>query len=498
MAKKLTFLDKAFWITETKDSPKHVAGLQLLMLPEGEDFSYITNLVTEMKGFTEAYSPFSDRVVTFLGFFPLKLKTVDSIDMDYHVRFHEIDDVDDEPALHQMVADLHAEALDRKHPLWQYHIIGSKKSRRFCIYTKVHHMYGDGASLVRWFQAGLSEEPDIENFKPVWAVPPRERKRRKANPLVSGVKNLWYLFLTLKDLAIMLILLFAKLIGLNRHYMPLPFSGKKTVLTGQVKKGRTIATANLPMDRVFALSKRVRATVNEILLTSFDIGVHRFLKDHGHTFDKPLITQMPINLRRPGETTMGNKIGIALVELAHGKKDPYQRLQQIITSHKIVKRSARTMYPAAFSYYTILWQSVALIFELCRLSGVIRPLGNILISNVPGPEQTMYYRDCLLEATYPISAITPGGGVNITLLTYRGVANIGLVCPNAQIKSLEPMARYFEEAFELLEHCVDHPEVTMDDIGEIELDVKSIVMEHRIGDAQKEDEISEDQVHTHT
>jgi hypothetical protein len=274
----------------------------------------------------------------------------------------------------------------------------------------------------------------------------------------------------------MFILLLFKLVRINRYYMPLPFSGTKTVLTGQVKPGRTVATTTLPMDRVIALSKRTRATINEVLLTSFDIGVHRFLKDYGHTFDKPLLTQMPINLRRPGEQTAGNKIGIALVQLAHGKKDPYKRLQQVIQSHKIVKRAAKRVYPAAFAYYTIWWQSIALIFEKLRLSNLFRPLGNILISNVPGPQQALYYKDCKALSIYPISALTPGGGVNITLLTYDGVANIGLVCCNDKIKSLEPMAQYFVEAFELLEACVDDPAVTIDDIGELARPVpKSIV-----------------------
>ncbi len=473
MAKKLTFLDKAFWITETRHSPKHVAGLQLYSLPEHADEHYVKDLYEKLKTFDKAESPFSDTVVSILKF-PLKLKTGGDLDMDYHLHYHKIKDVTDRRALNEYVARLHEVRLDRDKPLWQYHIIDSEDGKHFSIYAKIHHMYGDGASLIRWFQSGLSESPQ-EDFTPVWAVPPRKRRERPASKWKDVFTTALHFFQTIIDLTFMLIQLGAKLIRVNRHYMPLPFSGKKTVLTGQVKAGRTVATTDLPMERVINLSRRTRATVNEVLLTSFDIGVHRFLKDHGHTFDKPLITQMPINLRRPGETTMGNKIGIALVELAHGKKDPYRRLQQIILSHKIVKRAAKKVYPAAFSYYTILWQTFSLIFELLHVSGFMRPLGNILISNVPGPEKPLYLKECKVEATYPISTLTPGGGVNITLLTYNGVANIGFVCCDTHIKTLEPMAKYVVEAFELLEYCIDHPDVTIDDIGEIKPEDKSIV-----------------------
>jgi diacylglycerol O-acyltransferase len=471
MAKHLTFLDKAFWITESNASPKHVAGLQFLAYPEQNDAAankqYVTNLVSELRKHDKPQSPFSCIVVSILGFFPIKLIDADTLDMDYHVQHHKIQDVGDTTQINDFVAGLHEVTLERDKPLWQYHLIESENTQQFAIYVKIHHMYGDGAALVRWFQAGLTEQPNTDEFIPVWAMEHPERKRKKQNKWLKGLKGLGLFTWTILDLARMFIRLFMKLIWLNHYYMPLPFSGTKTVLTGQVKPGRTVATIDLPMDRVIALSKRTRATVNEVLLTSFDIGVHRFLKDHGHTFEKPLITQMPINLRRPGEQSGGNKIGIALLQLAHGKKDPYKRLQQIMLSNKIVKRAAKRVYPAAFAYYTIWWQSVALVFEKLHLSNLFRPLGNILISNVPGPKQALYYRDCKTLSIYPISALTPGGGVNITLLTYNGVANIGLVCCNDKIKTLEPMAQYFVEAFSLLEASIEDPSITIDDTGEL-------------------------------
>ncbi|MFT5163709.1 MAG: diacylglycerol O-acyltransferase, partial [Alteromonadaceae bacterium] len=158
------------------------------------------------------------------------------------------------------------------------------------------------------------------------------------------------------------------------------------------------------------------------------------------------------------------------------QQDPYKRLRQIVQSHKIVKRAAKKVYPPAFAYYTIWWQSWALVFEKLHLSNFFRPLGNILISNVPGPKEGLFYKDCKVQSIYPISALTPGGGVNITLLTYDGVANVGLVCCNDKIKSLEPLAQYFNEAFAVLEACVDDPSVSIDDIGELALpEPKSIV-----------------------
>ncbi len=47
------------------------------------------------------------------------------------------------------------------------------------------------------------------------------------------------------------------------------------------------------------------------------------------------------------------------------------------------------------------------------------------ISNVPGPEDTLYYEGARLEAMYPVSLIAHGGALNITCLSYAGSLNFG-------------------------------------------------------------------------
>lgn len=486
MTKKITFLDKTFWITESEANPKHVAGLQLLEMPEDAPADYVEQLFAQLHSFNKAVSPFNSRVSRFLGY-PIKLAPVAQLNMDYHVQMHVLDDINNKPELHKFVAKLHETWLDRDKPLWQYHLIKDKANQGFAIYVKVHHMYGDGMTLIRWFQKGYSEQKSTEGFVPVWAADLRPRKREKVNVFKRVITGLWDTIITVKDLIWIVFRLLLKLLRINQVYMPIPFSGTKTILTGQVKKSRVVSTLDIDFGRVKTLSKRLRASANEIMLCAFDIGVHRFLKDYGHTFEKALYTNMPINLRKPGETTAGNKIAIVPVELAHGEKDPYLRLRQIIENHRIVKRTARVSHPAAFSYYTMLIQSFSTLFEVLHISDWVRPIGNILVSNMPGPTKTLYFKDAKLLANYPISAMTPGGGVNITMVTYNGVAHIGLVCCDSEIASLEPMAQYFQEAFDMLEGCVDDPSLNVDDIGEKELEIPKTIVDDEICDTQIKD-----------
>ena len=455
-----------FWLTESEANPKHVAGLQILDIPEGAPADYVNTLFIELQGFDTAATPFNCRVSSLLAY-PIKFTPVAKLDMDYHLQIHEIEDIGNKPKLHKFVAKLHETWLDRDKPLWQYHLIKDRINKRFAIYVKVHHMCGDGTTLIRLFQNGYSEKQSNENFLPVWAAGTKPRDMQKTNIFRVLVSGIWGLIVAVKDLIWICFRLLLKLVRINQDYMPVPFSGKKTILTGQVKKGRVVSTLDIDFARIAALSKRLRASANEIMLCSFDIGTHRFLKDYGYTFDKALLTNMPINLRKPGETTAGNKIAIVPVELAYGEKDPYLRLRQIIENHRVVKRAAKSSHPAAFSYYTLLIQSFSTLFEVLHISDWVRPIGNILVSNMPGPANTLYFKDAKLLATYPISTMTPGGGINITMITYNGIAQIGLVCSDNKITSLEPMALYFKEAFNMLEASVDDPSLNVDNIGEL-------------------------------
>lgn len=478
MSKKLTFLDKTFWVTESEDNPKHVASLQLLKMPANASPDYVDDLVAELRANDQACTPFNCKVSTFLGY-PLRFVPVKQLDMEYHVQIHTIADLNDKPELHKFVASLHEPWLDREQPLWQFHLIKDNSTELFALYIKIHHMCGDGSTLIRWFQAGYSPEPVVDGFVPVWSLDRTPKKRSKRHWFQAVFGGVWGLVIATKDLLWIIVRLLLKLLRINSNYMPLPFSGTKTVLTGQVKKGRAIATLDIDFARVKALSKRLRASANEVLLCVFDIAVHRQLRDYGHTFNKALYTNMPINLRRPGETTYGNQIAIVPVELAHGHTDPYLRLREIIENHRKVTRPAKASHPASFSYYTLLIQTYAIIFEMLGLSNWVKPIANTLVSNMPGPSQKMYFKENEVLAAYPISTITPGGGVNITLVTYNGQANVGLVCCNNKIDSLEPLRQYCLDAFELLENCVDDPTQSIENMGEQVVDEDVSIVEEQ-------------------
>ena len=460
----MNFLDRAFVLTDTENNPKHVAGLHILSLPEGKSMSYVDEIFQWCKSKNHAEFPFDSKITVVLGW-PLRFDKVASLDMDYHVKLSEVDDVGHEEHLNDIVAQIHAVPMDRARPLWQFHFIKSKNGNQFALYMRVHHVYGDGLTLLRMNMQCFTDDPDQE-WEPFWLLE-RKSRRKVEVPLWKFVlSTIWSLLVNSFDMIRMSIKVWGGILRIHRSFMPPPFSGKKTVLTGRVTQGRTIATLKLPMDSILNSSKRLRVSVNELMLTAIDIGVHQFLKDYDHSFSKPLIANMPISLRRPEDKGTGNKIAITLTELAYGSKDPYERLRQIVDSQNRLKRVVRHTRPTAFMHFSIIVQSLPWLVELMRLDDLIRPNGNIVISNMPGPKEARYMNGCKLEALFPISTLTPGGGVNITLISYDGEMNIGFVTSNRKIASIAPLAEYTQDAYELLIKSIDDHTTSTDELAE--------------------------------
>ena len=348
------------------------------------------------------------------------------------------------------------------------------------MYTKIHHIYGDGITLLSWL-IGAFKPKESDDFTPFWAI----KRDLTDNGAATSSKNPLKIIINLTryfiDISTLLLSNTIRMIKPNRTDNAIPFSGHRTVLTGQVTAERAMATCTLPLPEVLKACKLTRSTVNDFMLTVIDIATHRFLKDYKcDRFEKPLICQMPVSLRVPGDQREGNQIAIALVKMAHGRLDPYKRLRQVVNSNFLVKQEVKTYSPTAYTHASLFYQTCSLICELLHISNKVRPLGSLLVSNVPGPKVPLYFGDSQLEAIFPVSTIAPGGGLNVTLVTYNNEINIGLLCCNEKLDSLEPLTDYISDSLDLLLKSISDPSVTIDDLGEKLRDEKLTIVEDRV------------------
>ncbi|WP_344931507.1 wax ester/triacylglycerol synthase family O-acyltransferase [Zhongshania borealis] len=457
---KLSIMDLAFFLTETDASPKHVGGLLMFRKPTKADAGYVEQVVAEYAGnINEMRAPFN-QIIKFSRFSAPQWQVDSQFNIENHVFFHTLAGHDFRESLYAEVSELHSTRLDKSRPMWEMHVFQGIDDQRFAIYTKLHHAYADGVTMSSWLVNSLSKSARTKSVTPIWSVLPQKRLQNTADS-ISIMKVLTQLggrygdyfraFAGLSKLSTQLAL---ESLHLTKNAVAVPFKANpNTPLTGQVSAGRQIATAAVDMDRVTRLRKQTRSTLNHIALTCIDGALHRYLQDCECDIDEPITIQMPVNLRRRGDDSLGNKIGIVLVELASKTTDPYERLREIGFTLRNVRYQIDGVPPASVMAYTVLLGSLSLVGEALKLGDVLPPLGNTLVSNVPGPAKPLYLKGAKLEEMYPLSALTPSNHLNITLYSYDGRLQFGLVASQA-MPNLDILSDYIHDAFDDLEDAV--------------------------------------------
>jgi WS/DGAT/MGAT family acyltransferase len=448
----LSFYDYAFLVTETADSPKHVAGLQIFRPPPDYDGDYVADLVAALRRRPPG-PPFNMRLDDPLLGVPNWVKD-EHFDLDYHLRQTRLPAPGDRKQLMDVVARLHSMLLDRARPLWEMHVIEGLDDGCFALYNKIHHAYCDGATLVRLMLSTLNRAPEDSTLRASWEPmeKPRYPKKQRGwsarlGKRVDQIRRGAATAVELSGLAGRMAL---QRLGAHSGRLPVPFTAPRTKLNATVTRARRAAIGELPMDGIKRLCEQTGTTINDVVVTICDIALTRYLRQHDDRPKGPLVAQMPVSLRRDGNEEMGNQIAIMPVTLGRASHDPLRRLHEVSRSCAEVKEEAATLSPDTVSIYTLMIQGVAQAGEFLGMNETLPPLGNILISNVPGPRFPLYLWGARLVSSYPLSAIPPGLAMNITLFSYDGKFDIGMIAGHDAIPDIDALPGFMTDAFAAL------------------------------------------------
>ena len=90
------------------------------------------------------------------------------------------------------------------------------------------------------------------------------------------------------------------------------------------------------------------------------------------------------------------------------------------------------------------------LIERLKLSNRLPTHGHTLVSNLPGPPESLYIKGAEVEQMCPISTLLPGLHMNITLFSCSGILNIGIVATK-DLPELDLLAQYIREEFHILQ-----------------------------------------------
>jgi diacylglycerol O-acyltransferase len=447
--KRMSLLDATFLRIEKRESPMHVASLQVFQIPEGAEEEFVRELVRAFRAEGPLTGPFglalADGPVSRLA----PSLVASDADLEYHVRHSALPAPGGERELGELVSHLHGVTLDRSRPLWTCHVIEGLEGNRFAVYFKVHHALTDGVGGMRLMTQSLATEP-----AGAWSAPWHHQTERavggKPGSAKPGMKER---LATARSLA-------GGFAGLVRRSgaepVVMPFQAPHSAINEGITGARRVATQQVDFARLKSVGKQADASVNDVFLAICSAALRRHLSDSGLLPERSLVAGVPVSLRQPGDTG-ANAVGTMWSTLGTDVADPLARLTAINKSMVASKTHLNGMSPSARKAFTMVTMTPVIAVLMGGLGASVRPPMNVTISNVPGPKEAMYLNGARLEAFYPVSIPVPGQALNITCVTYDGKFNIGFTGCRDSLPHLQRIAVYAGEALDELEAALNQP-----------------------------------------
>ncbi|MFU8896739.1 MAG: WS/DGAT/MGAT family O-acyltransferase [Gammaproteobacteria bacterium] len=476
MTTRLNPLDTAWVFTESRATPNHVGGLLQFRLPDDAPEDFLRQMMADFRDHLDFSPPWNRRLRFPFTKNPLPSWVEDKeIDLEYHVRHAALPWPGGERELGELIGLLQSTPLDLSRPPWECTIIEGLEGNRFAIFIKIHHSLVDGVSGMMLLQRAMSTDPEESLvLPPFWAMGEgqqraryrgarRRRAKRVAGPaptmanvMASAIGGLSAQVRTLPQL----VAAFAKIlrrIGAAEEGMAIPFDTPRSMLNGRVREKRRFATQQFPMERLRALAVAGQCTLNDIVLTVCGGALRKYLLERDSLPDKPLIAGIPVSVRPSDDQGSGNAISFIVATLATDVDTPIARLAAIKASVQHGKDHIRSLPKKAMMQYTVLLMAPTIVTLLTGVGGRTRPMFNVTISNVPGPEQPLYFRGAELVAVYPVSIVTHGQALNITCESYAGLMNFGFTGCHTAVPSMQKIAVYAADAVTELENALLPP-----------------------------------------
>ncbi|MEE2031206.1 WS/DGAT/MGAT family O-acyltransferase [Rhodococcus chondri] len=442
-------LDAMFLASETREHPMHVGGLQIFRLPEGAPADYVQTLHQRLLDCREL-APMYRRKPSWPGALSAVRWTDDEdVDLEYHVRHSALPRPGRVRELLALVSRLHGSLLDRHRPLWEFHLIEGLDDNRFAVYVKVHHALTDGVNAVRNTMRMLSVEP-TDQLGALWSPGPRPTLAVDAPVSVSAAPlaragalatNIVGVLPTVADVAVK---------GVRNPDAALPFSAPKTLLNRPLTGARRFAAQSWSIERIKLVAERYGATLNDVVLAMCSGALRAYLQTEDRLPSKSLVAAVPVAL--PRSDSDGNSVTMVLCRLATDVADPSERLARIQASMLAAKKTMRGRTPLQLSTIGMLTSiGPSGLNAIPGFTAAAPPPYNVVISNVPGPRERLYWQDAELEGWYPVSMPIEGQSLNITLLSYGDNLEFGLIGCRRNAPHLQRLLGHLEDSLAALE-----------------------------------------------
>jgi WS/DGAT/MGAT family acyltransferase len=439
---RLTSLDASFLYLEESATPMHVGSVMVFQpRDEGFDYDRLVSLISTRIAFVPRYRQRVREVPGRLAN-PVWVDDED-FDVTYHVRRSALPRPGSDDQLEEFVARIQPRPMDRRRPLWEVYLVEGLEDGRFAIVTKSHQALVDGIHAIDIAHLIVDGEPDREELITDTWRPAREPTGlelvtsalvdavRRPGELVENVRG------GVEDAKAVGGRVFSALGSLastvaRTATRPAPASplnaqigeARRYIMVGtdlaDYRKVRTALARGTYTDDV---------TINDVVLATISGALRSWLLTRGEVVHNATTVRamVPVSVYDTENTIrVGNRVIACFVDLPVGEPGASMRLHQIAFAMRQQMEGGQAV--GAESLAGLAGFASPTLHSLgARLgSAVSRRLFNLVITNVPGPQQPLYAGDALMLSTYPVMPLARGQAVSIGLTSYDGGVYFGL------------------------------------------------------------------------
>jgi WS/DGAT/MGAT family acyltransferase len=360
-------------------------------------------------------------------------------DLDWHVRQASLPGPGGENELGWFVGREFSHRLDRSRPLWEVTLIEGLDGGRTGLMMKVHHALVDGMAAIGMAALVLDPSPEPLAVPPPeqeWAPQPYDMRRHVAKlarrPLTRAPKLMIDGMLRALDpdprravddmrrgteLALEL--------ARARPQAPM------TALNRPISPNRRYAVAHSDLATFKRVGKLAGGTVNDTVLAVVAGMLGRYLAAAGpdgySNGGRSPVALVPVSVRADADAgELGNKISTVFVDLPVQEHDLLERIRAISVQTSQLKESA-AVRAGALMVGASGWAPPLVSGLLGRAMGAVRAF-NVVVSNVPGPQQPFYLKGVRTRQIYPVVPLNPANqGLTVGILSYDGQICFGML-----------------------------------------------------------------------
>ncbi|MDO8650605.1 MAG: wax ester/triacylglycerol synthase family O-acyltransferase [Undibacterium sp.] len=387
-------------------------------------------------------------------------ETDTNFDLDWHVRQIALPGAAGSIELEEVVSDLISTPLDPSKPMWQFHLIENADGGSALV-LRIHHCYGDGFALMHVILSMTDSDP--------------ERPRRHAEDIVGrdNKRSTWERILgpvteVIGDVGRLAI----DVAGVGRDWISNPSHALEFAKTGVDLAAEAAIIANMTPDsrtrfkgalgvmkrvawaqplslfEVKALSEALGCSINDVLLACVSGALRCYLQEQGDIVEQLEVrTMVPVNLRPPGPISeLGNHFGLVFMSLPISIADPLERVFAVRTRMAELRHSQQPL--VALGILAGMGVAPSVIRE--RVLEALAANASAVLTNMPGSRESRYLAGQRISRQVFWVPQTGGIGLGMSILSYAGKIDFGVVSDLKRVPDPSTIARLFTEQFETL------------------------------------------------